>query len=767
MRAGIGDSGHHRGMRRALLALLLAVPACSKEEAAAQPNAVADTGAPEAAVPTAPACIVSPTATPFPTTPCESPKPAAPDSFDEALSKVGLDRCTFGFDKKQVAFSGWDLNDPRKLPDFEPLLLRPLRAPSWGRETAKWFDDAVASEHPVSRAIVAAAIRRGDAVTSCPDGTWFVVAETDPLASAIIAASEPLGGVDGDAVRAAVAGVSLDLQRALAPVVRALGHAHAEILAARGEIDPRVQTQLNTVPSWIIGTRNLTLSAEFLAALDGVDLARISAAATHLATTIELAKLERFAGTELESVELDTPFGALVLHGSKADTYAPGSKAEGAALLLDLGGADVYRVPTGAGTLARPVSVAIDLAGKDAYGYVEKPIAADDAGTRLPSDSTGRSGGRTNSRFGRQGSGVLGVGLSFDLGADDDSYRSLAISQGAGVLGVGVLFDAGGNDKYESETLSQGAAGFGIGLLLDRAGDDLHRGYNDMQGFGFTRGVGAVVDLAGADTWYLNPGDPALDKGDPLYASAQLPGKGNTSMGQGCGYGRRWDTVPEEEGFIGGLGLLRDASGDDTYTGSVFAQACGFLGFGALLDGSGNDTYEGLWYVQGSTAHMGLALFHDAAGNDKYNPTFPIAATSVGVGHDFSASIHLDEGGDDTYRGPNLALGSGHANGLGVLVNVGGTDTFRAAGSFSLGGAAAGEVFKSSRGKLPTYGAFVKAGGSATYEVAGVDAMRSGGTWSYAPENAGDAGVPDGSTFVDGPAKSVGVDRPSGTASLP
>jgi len=740
-------------MRPFAFALLFATAACSsKNDAPAQPSPPADAGPETTSVPQAPACIVSPTATPFPTAPCESPRPATPDVFDEALTKIGLDRCALGFDAKNVAQSGWDLQDPRRLPDFEPLLLRPLRAPSWGRETAKWFDEAVASEHPVSRALVAAAVRRGDSIKTCPDGAWFVVSEEAPLASAILAVSE---GADADAVRAAVAGVPLELQKALAPIVRALAHANAEIVAARGELDPRIQTQLNTLPSWIIGSRTLSLTPEFLKALDGVDLPRMTTAATHVATAIELGKLERFANLELAPVEIDTPFGALVIHGNGKDEYLPGSKAEGAALILDLGGDDVYRVPTGAGTLTRPVSVAIDLAGKDTYAYVEKKLAADDVGTRLPSDSAGRSG-RTNSRIGRQGSGVLGVGLSFDYGNADDSYRSLAVSQGAGVLGVGVLFDAGGNDRFESETLSQGAAGFGIGLLLDRSGDDVHRGYNDMQGFGFTRGVGAIVDLAGSDTYYLNPGDPALDKGDPLYASAQLPGKGNTSMGQGCGYGRRWDTVPEEEGFIGGLGLLRDALGDDTYTGSVFAQSCGFLGFGALLEGSGNDTYEGLWYVQGSTAHMGLALFHDAGGNDKYNPTFPIAATSIGVGHDFSASVHLDEGGDDLYRGPNLALGSGHANGLGVLVNVGGTDVFKAAGSFSLGGAAAGEVFKSARGKLPTYGVFVKVGGSATYEVGGVDAMRSGGTWEYAPENA-----------EGGAAKSVGVDRATGTASLP
>jgi len=509
----------------------------------------------------------------------------------------------------------------------------------------------------------------------------------------------------------------------------------------------------------------MRLDEPYLAALDAVDVKRMTTAAVHLATAIELGKLERFAGRELAAVEIDTPFGALVVHGSGKDQYLPGSKAEKAALLLDLGGDDVYRVPTAAATLARPVSVSIDLGGKDLYGYVEKATADDPVGSRLPSDGTGRSGGRTNSRVGRQGSGHLGIGLSFDLGADGDEYRSLAISQGVGVLGVGVLFDAGGNDKYKSETLAQGAAGFGLGLLLDRAGDDEYLGYNELQGFGFTQGVGALVDLAGKDKYFADPGDPALG-GDPLYASAQLPGKGNTTMGQGCGYGRRWDTVPEEVGFIGGMGILRDAAGDDAYTGSVFAQGCGFLGFGALLEGGGNDTYEGLWYVQGATAHMGLALFHEAGGNDRYDPTFPIAATSIGVGHDFSSTVHLDEGGDDAYRGPGLSLGTGYANGLGILLNVGGNDSFKATGEFTLGGAMAGEVFKSPRGKLPTYGAFVKAGGSASYAIGGVDVPRSGGTWSYAPENvAGDAGTDSG--FVEGPAKSVGVDRPSGSASLP
>ncbi len=720
-----------------------------------------------------PGCVTSPTPAPFPSGACPVPKPATADSVDEALALVGLDRCTFAFDPKQVPASGWDLKDKRRLPDYEPLLLAPLRLPAYGRETAQWLDDAVASDRPVARALAAMAVRRGTPVTACANAALTKVDAADPapLATALSAAITLTGGapVDDD-LRAAVAAVPLDLQKALAPIVRTLAQAHLDVLAARKTDDGKLLNLLNAMPSWIIGSKAIKLDAPFLAALDAVDVGAMTTAAVQLATAVEAADLGRFKGLDLPAVEIDTPFGALVIHGKGNDTYLPTGKAASAALLLDTGGDDVYRVPVGGASLARPVSIGVDLGGKDTYAYVEKPRDDDKAGLRLPSDDAGRGFGRTLSRVARQGGAVLGVGLLWDLGGGNDTYRSLALSQGSGVLGVGVLFDDGGDDTYTAETLSQGAAGYGLGLLLDRSGTDKYTGYNELQGFGFTQGVGALVDLDGDDTYLVDPGDPDLG-GDPLYDSAQLPGKGNSSMSQGCGMGRRRDTVPENIGFLGGLGLLRDKKGKDKYTGSVFAQASGFLGFGMLLDGGGDDTYEGLWYVQGSAAHLGLTLFHDAGGNDQYDPTFPIKATSIGVGHDFSVSLHLDEGGDDQYSAPGLSLGSGHANGMGLLVNVGGNDSFKAGGAFTLGGAAAGEVFASARGKMKTFGLFVKTGGTGTYDVPGTSGRVGGGTWSYAPENvpAGDAGVDggDGGVFFDGPAKGVGVDRPKGTASLP
>ena len=200
-----------------------------------------------------------------------------------------------------------------------------------------------------------------------------------------------------------------------------LAHASRAVVAARSTEDAKLLDTLAQLPSFIIGSRALKLDPPFLAALDSVDLASMTAAATQVATAIEAAKLERFRGLELPSVDVETPLGAIVLRGKGDDTYGPSTDAP--ALLLDTGGDDVYRAPIAAGTLALPISVAIDLAGKDTYAYVEKPNDADKVGTRLVSDEAGRSGGRTKSRVGRQGSGVLGVGLLYDLGAGNDTYR--------------------------------------------------------------------------------------------------------------------------------------------------------------------------------------------------------------------------------------------------------------------------------------------------------------------------------------------------------
>lgn len=704
-------------------------------------------------------CVKSPTPAPFPSGACNSPKPAQADSFDEALSKINYDRCSLSLDVKNMPASVMDVNDKRQLPDFKPLLNYPLRMPAYGAETAKWLDDAMGGKRPVSSAIAAMAVRRGTPVTDCAMPEWFQVQTTDmsPLASAFVdVANSYQADFDSQALREAVDGVPIELQRALAPVVRALGHAYGAVDDARQPALPQI-AKFKLAPQWVSGTIGMKWDQPLLDAFDGVDVASMGTAATQLATAIEVANLSRFRDMTVPAIDVDTPFGRFSLRGPEATTYMPGDPAETAAFLLDVGGNDVYRVPVAAATFDRPLSIAIDLGGDDTWAYVEKKIAEDMVGHRLPSDGYGRVGGRTNSRIGRQGSALMGIGLLWDLGSGKDTYRSLFLSQGSAVFGVGVLYDDGGDDDYAAEVVSEGSAAWGIGMLLDGGGKDSYVAYASSQGFGFTQGVGVALDMSGDDSWLTDPGHSQVN-GDPIYPNGQLPGQANTAMSQGCGEGHRPDAPDPGYEFAGGMGILRDAAGNDTYVTSVFGQGCAFgMGFGMLLEGGGNDKYEGLWYVQGANAHTALSYFHEVSGNDIYNPTFPIAATSIGVGHDYSAAIHFDENGDDTYRAPGLSLGSGNANGLGVMVVTNGNDVFNPAGNPTLGAANSTEIFGvGSRRILPTIGVFVKAGGAGTYGTVGID----GGSWSYTPNNNPDGGIPNYE-------RSIGVDRPSGTAQLP
>jgi hypothetical protein len=375
---------------------------------------------------------------------------------------------------------------------------------------------------------------------------------------------------------------------------------------------------------------------------------------------------------------------------------------------------------------AHAVSVMIDLAGNDRYGYVEVPHPED--GDRLRSDADGRSPGDgfngpySRSTRGRQGSATLGIALHYELGSGGDEYRSLRMSQGFGALGVGVLYDDGGDDTYLAEAAAQGSGIFGIGLLLDGGGRDERRAYNTAQGFGYARSVGALVDRgADADVYYAEPDDV-------LYYSPQLPGTGNTSLAQGAGFGRRDDAGGDY--MSGGIGLLSDGGGDDQYTVSVFGQGTGYwFGTGILADAAGNDAYDGKWYVQGSAAHFALCLFLEDGGDDRYNQVIVPAATSIGVGHDFSVGIHVDGGGRDVYRAPGLSLGAGNANGVGMLINVGGDDEYHAAGEPTLGVAnLSGEIpAGSARETRPTFGLFLDVGGVDVYDAPGSTVVRGDG----------------------------------------
>ncbi|MEO0075393.1 MAG: hypothetical protein ABIK31_04710, partial [candidate division WOR-3 bacterium] len=168
----------------------------------------------------------------------------------------------------------------------------------------------------------------------------------------------------------------------------------------------------------------------------------------------------------------ETKAGKLVI-GSEEDNVYQGDYA----LIIDLGGNDVYRarVAGGIGVLASPFSVVIDLAGDDLYDSADKLF--------------------------NLGAGLFGCGVLIDM-QGNDTYKSSHYGLGAGLLGTGVLLDFDGDDIYSGGCFCQGAGNLGIGVLLDVNGDDTYRGYENCQAFSSTWGYGLLTDFSGNDLYY-------------------------------------------------------------------------------------------------------------------------------------------------------------------------------------------------------------------------------------------------------------------------
>ena len=325
-----------------------------------------------------------------------------------------------------------------------------------------------------------------------------------------------------------------------------------------------------------------------------------------------------------------TEYGTILVGGDGPNYYGAD-----AALIIDLGGDDIYRNNCGAppnegGKRAGSVGLIVDLAGNDRY------LGAADASI---------------------GSAIARVGMLFDKGGDD-IYVGANLTQGSGFGGVGVVWDASGNDIYIGHEGAQASAFFGVGLLIDESGHDFYSAWQIRSG---------VWQQRRDRTLARQGGERFLSRGQvpSLYAgSNQFSG---WAQGVGCGF----------RGFTpGGIGMLADGQGDDQYQGGDFSQGCGyFFGLGLLYDGRGEDDYRGGRYAQGAAAHQAIGVVVDAEGNDSYAAT---TAASQGSGWDASIGILEDRSGDDRYRYGTLCQGAGSMNGLGVLLDREGVDSYAA-----------------------------------------------------------------------------------------
>lgn len=378
---------------------------------------------------------------------------------------------------------------------------------------------------------------------------------------------------------------------------------------------------------------------------------------------LEPARLARLASGDVWNI-IETDAGVVVLGGPGRTVYGAG-----AALIIDMGGDDVYELGAAGAQRDLPVSVVIDLSGNDTY--------------RGSSHSLG--------------AGLMGVGVLVDL-AGDDSYTAGDFSIGSGLFGVGVLLDTEGNDSYTGDTCTEGSGAFGIGILRDEGGNDDYRAALFSQAFGFVKGFGLLHDGSGNDVYTAGW----------KYTDEIRYFDHYTSLSQGFGFGWRPDAS-------GGIGLLVEDAGNDVYLSDIFGQGSSYwFSVGGLVDYQGNDQYVSYQYAQGAGTHITVAALIDCEGDDNYVSK----GVSQGCGHDLAIGILHDLSGDDNYACHDLSQGAGNANGIGLQIDDTGNDSYSVRDPDNTHG------YGNLRRDYGSVGVFLDCGGSDSYSGRGAD-----GTW--------------------------------------
>ncbi|MEZ5989328.1 MAG: hypothetical protein R3F30_09440 [Planctomycetota bacterium] len=595
--------------------------------------------------------------------------------LDAALAELGIGRERLGYRPE-----AWWASFPRArelpflLPQFEALFAKPLALPAYVRGKA----EAVRQYLPPLSAEERAK-QPGDRLRKLlywlaidPRVSGFrpysanLVAELDaehPLLEALLA-MERAGGrptrlvsfgneADFPRPRAALEREVARVPAALrAPMARLVLHAlsarrWAALALRRVPAELRAKVHLIHHLGETQGDGNL-FYPELEDAWDLLDLRSLCYAAVQAAEALELAEHElgtALAGVpaaEREAIDLrwEGPFGTVRLCGTAAHRHA----YERPFLIVDLGGDDEWVGRVAANGPDQELSLALDLAGDDHYANGEPLVRS-------------------------QGAGVLGVGMLLD-GGGDDRYESDGAGQGMGQLGVGLLLDRAGDDHYTARDSAQGAGFIGLGLCLDGAGKDEYRLLAEGQGFGALGGVGVLADAGGDDLYYAEPDAAKAGRAD--YHSQHEVAANNV---QGAGAGRRGDGS-DGHSYAGGLGMLLDAAGDDTYRSGNWSLGIGYwFGTGLVWDGGGDDRYESCYFTQASGAHFAIGAIVDEAGNDVHE-LVGTAGAALGYGWDFVVGLLLDAAGDDVYAADRIALGCSQIRSNAFLLDLGGDDRY-------------------------------------------------------------------------------------------
>jgi hypothetical protein len=321
-------------------------------------------------------------------------------------------------------------------------------------------------------------------------------------------------------------------------------------------------------------------------------------------------------------IEIPTSEGKIAIGGDGRNLYTGRY-----IYILDIGGDDRYDLER----VDAPQFV-LDLSGNDQYNSLTDFAIA--SGFMYPSFLTDLKG--------------------------DDTYSGRNFSLGSGLFSVGVLIDEAGNDKYYGDTHTQGAGTFGLGILIDESGSDNYNCALFGQAFAFVKGLGVLCDINGNDIYFAG----GKYKDVLRYKDHYL------SLSQGFAYGLR----PR---MSGGIAILADSSGHDTYISDIFGQGSSYwYALGIQTDFGGNDKYLSFQYAQGVGTHLTLGILLDKTGDDYYFAK----GVSQGCGHDLAAGLLVDYFGNDTYQAYDLSQGAGSANGFGWLVDYRGNDSYQIKG---------------------------------------------------------------------------------------
>jgi hypothetical protein len=411
-----------------------------------------------------------------------------------------------------------------------------------------------------------------------------------------------------------------------------------------------------------------------------VDLAATARALAALAPILEegfLAELERDC-VETESparvpgvegdvlVQRTTEYGDLIIGGLGPNRYFEVQ----AAVIVDLGGDDVYDVDYDLDRLGRyPLRVVIDLHGNDIYSHTE-PVGpgAGVFGLGLLLDQEGndiyaqgvdaaRGGDRAAllkdapTKSQEAGPDMHVVDPERVYGGAEPANLDGGFSYGAALFGIGIHIDRAGHDTYLVDKWALGAAhGPGLALLTDEEGDDWYVAAIQGIGIGFNKGVGIIRDRGAGDDRYQCWGVYRNS-----YNREGAPDYGFQGYGIGIGFSWRSDRYSQQPthgpGFVGGIGLVDDSGGNDTYVGGTFGMGVGFTaGIGMMVESAGDDVYL---CVKGDAeqhcgmaggVHHGTGMVLDRAGDDFY-----ASSTATGGGWDLGIGYFIDVAGSDTY----------------------------------------------------------------------------------------------------------------------